>query len=196
MKRLFIGILVFTLVFALAVPGVAMAKKGGVPANGTGAPSFAESGDDGPVDATPGASAGKEARAAEKRAAKDARAAEKRGAEAAESDGEATEPEAGEDGPTVEPKRTGIENALASVQRNLERMQTQIDEGSRSDLPPGLQKVMLKFMAWLGMSPDDGTVGDGDGATDGDSAGTAGNDDGTETGGEDETGFELDAVIP
>ena len=57
------------------------------------------------------------------------------------------------------PKLTGIANALSRIQRNLARMQAQIDSGQRAALPAGLVAVAQKFMSWLGLSPESGTDG-------------------------------------
>jgi hypothetical protein len=55
--------------------------------------------------------------------------------------------------PSATPKLRGIENALSMIQRNLVRMQAQLDAGKRTSLPAGLLAVAAKFMAWLGISP-------------------------------------------
>ncbi|MDI6692546.1 MAG: hypothetical protein QMD76_04460 [Anaerosomatales bacterium] len=156
MKRVFAVVLVAVLVVALAVPGVAFARKGGVPASARGrghgvvaAPDDAEQGA-----VRPGKGKGAKAGAA-------------RGAAAPEEPEDATEPSEDADGdeapaPEVQ-KRTGVANALDRLQRNLARMQAQLDAGQRTSLPAGLQRVIAKFMAWLGLDggsetppPDDG----------------------------------------
>jgi len=55
--------------------------------------------------------------------------------------------------PSATPKLHGIENALSRIQRNLARMQAQLDAGKRTSLPSGLLAVAAKFMAWLGITP-------------------------------------------
>ena len=55
--------------------------------------------------------------------------------------------------PSATPKLHGIENALSRIQRNLARMQAQVDAGKRTSLPSGLLSVAAKFMAWLGITP-------------------------------------------
>lgn len=55
--------------------------------------------------------------------------------------------------PSATPKLHGVENALSRIQRNLARMQAQMDAGKRTSLPTGLVAVAAKFMAWLGISP-------------------------------------------
>lgn len=59
---------------------------------------------------------------------------------------------------TSAPKLTGIANALSRIQRNLARMQAQIDAGQRTELPAGLVSVLSKFLAWLGIPPASGAV--------------------------------------
>lgn len=92
---------------------------------------------------------------AAKRAEKEQRKAEKRlhkqawksaGGAAASLDASPT-PESEETSPTV--KKTGIANALSHVQANLERA------AARGKIPPGLARVVAKFMSWLGLTPDD-----------------------------------------
>ena len=47
-------------------------------------------------------------------------------------------------------------------------MQAELDAGERDHLPPGLQRVIAKFMSWLGLSPGDGVdPGDGTDGSDG-----------------------------
>lgn len=55
--------------------------------------------------------------------------------------------------PSATPRLHGIENALSRIQRNLARMQAQVDAGKRASLPAGLVAVAAKFMAWLGITP-------------------------------------------
>lgn len=55
---------------------------------------------------------------------------------------------------TAPVKLTGIANALSRIQRNLARMQAQLDAGQRTALPAGLLSVVEKFMAWLGITPE------------------------------------------
>lgn len=157
MKRVFAVVLVAVLVVALAIPSVAFARKGGVPASARGrghgvvaAPDDAEQG------------------AVKPGKGKGAKAGTARGAAASEEPEDATEPpedaDDGDEAPAAGvQKRTGIANALERLQRNLARMQAQLDAGQRTSLPAGLQRVIAKFMAWLGLDggsetppPDDG----------------------------------------
>lgn len=47
----------------------------------------------------------------------------------------------------------GIENALASITRNLEKSLAKIADGKKKQLPPGLVRVWQKFASWLGIDP-------------------------------------------
>lgn len=152
MKRLLALTLVLTLVIALAIPGVAMAKRGGVPANGKGHnAAVAPAGDsnDDPADVK-GKGKGKDKSGITDDDSTESPEADDQ--DASEGD-EAAAPE----------KLTGIENALSRLQRNLERKQLQFAEGLRDALPAGLQATIAKFMSWLGIEPTDGTV-DGEGS--------------------------------
>lgn len=170
MKRIITISLVIALALTLMLPAAALAKRGGVPAGGS--------------DKSPAATRPENAKSghvASDRAIEDTKAAKpappgqaKR--DAAVSDEEtAAAPLPGrnrdrvrteESSASPEPKRTGTENALFRLQRNLERMQADLDAGTRSSLPQGLQSVIAKFMAWLGIDADapDGGVEDGDGS--------------------------------
>ncbi|MCX8006919.1 MAG: hypothetical protein N3B11_02245 [Coriobacteriia bacterium] len=151
MKRLTIVSLAVVLIAALAVPGVAVAKKGGMPASmrsrGHGARASSDVG-----------AAGTEA--PEKGHGKRKGAAfgtEQEGARKGLGAGKASPaPGASEDGTSAAgpggTKRTGIANALDRLQRNLARMQAQMEAGQRKGLPPGLQRVIAKFLGWLGLS--------------------------------------------
>jgi hypothetical protein len=63
-------------------------------------------------------------------------------------------------------KRTGIANAVDRLEANLARMQADLEAGTRSSLPPGLQRAIAKFMSWLGVEvPDESSLpDDGDGS--------------------------------
>lgn len=148
MKRLIALTLVMALVLALALPGMAFAKKGGVPANGkdNGRGSIvapAELPDD------VGKNKPKDKAKDEPVPAEELEGEELEGEEAPdlESDDEVAEEPA--------EKLTGIENALSRLQRNLERKQAQFQAGLRKGLPSGLQATIAKFMSWLGMAPPD-----------------------------------------
>ncbi|MRS11797.1 MAG: hypothetical protein EG823_01835 [Actinobacteria bacterium] len=131
MKRTLSIALILALVLVLVFPTTAYAKKGGVPANGNdkGAPSVA--GEDDSTD-----DEGTEESKPEK--------------------GKDKKKDAVEDDPAGESEKlTGRENALSRLQRNLERMQAQLEAGKRTELPEGLQSVIAKFMSWLGIESDD-----------------------------------------
>lgn len=65
-------------------------------------------------------------------------------------DVEAPEEEADESG---EPKGRGIETAFARITANLEKSLARIADGKGNQVPPGLQRVWLKFASWLGAHP-------------------------------------------
>lgn len=58
--------------------------------------------------------------------------------------------------PVVGPEKlTGIANALSRIQRNIERAEAKVAAGQKEQVPPGLLRVLEKFMAWLGLAPVD-----------------------------------------
>jgi hypothetical protein len=121
-KKSTIIALILVLVLSLALPTAAFAKKGGVPANG------------------------KDKAANAQKADKDKGPKDKdRGADEALEVAEAPLP----DGEVTLPP--GWETAYASVKSNLDRMQSAVDAGFRKQVPPGLQRVVAKFMERLGI---------------------------------------------
>lgn len=64
----------------------------------------------------------------------------------------------------------GIENALARIRHNVAKAEQRMADGEASQVPPGLLRVMEKFMAWLGLAPgsdaahDDESTDDGGGS--------------------------------
>lgn len=57
---------------------------------------------------------------------------------------------------TVEPERkTGIENALSRIQANIARAEGKVAAGQKEQVPPGLLRVLEKFLAWLGLTAVD-----------------------------------------
>ncbi len=150
MKRTLALIVAFAVAFTFVLPSIALADKGGVPNEKSGktAPAPDEEGDavrpgkpdkaakpeKGPKDEPPGKA---------KQKAKELEGSE---------DGSATvEPERDRD---RDQDRSGIENALSHLETNLARMQADLDAGLRKQLPPGLVKVIEKFMSWLGIGTD------------------------------------------
>jgi hypothetical protein len=77
---------------------------------------------------------------------------------------------------TVHPGRRGIDNALSRIERNMTRAQTRVAEGTMERVPPGLLRVLQKFLGWLGLQPAPDDSGDPD---DGDAAETPPADDGS-----------------
>jgi hypothetical protein len=154
-KRTLAITLVLVLVLSLAFPAMALAKRGGVPANDKAKPnaaSVASEEEQAPVDAE---NNGKD---------KDKQKDKQESGEVEDGDEAATDPGKGKDkdrdrdgsdeaSGTAEPKLTGVENALSRLQRNLERMQAQLEAGKRDSLPEGLQSAIAKFMSWLGIDP-------------------------------------------
>lgn len=45
----------------------------------------------------------------------------------------------------------GIGNALTSIQANIAKAQAKVAAGTKKRVPPGLLRVLAKFMAWLGL---------------------------------------------
>jgi hypothetical protein len=118
----------------------------------------------------------KEARKNEKAAEKAEKAAEKAASKAegkAAKPAPTAEPESGgavaasleesdtpsvDESATPEPeapaKLTGIANALSRIMANIERAEARVAAGQKSQVPPGLLKVMAKFLGWLGIEAD------------------------------------------
>lgn len=146
MKRNLALLLILTLVLSLALPSAALAKKGGIPANGKSAGRAPDAGESASEDAPAEALED----AVEDGSGKDKQEDQGKGRKGVE----AGEPEGSDEtSPTPEVKRTGIKNALSRLQRNLERMQAQLESGERTELPEGIQKAIAKFMSWLGIDP-------------------------------------------
>lgn len=150
MKRNLALVLILVLVLSLAFPAAALAKKGGIPANGKSngrAADVAEAaGDEAPSEDADVVVETDKGKGKDQQKDKD-NGNGKKGAEAGEAEG------SDETSPTPEVKRTGVENALARLQRNLERMQAQLESGERTGLPEGIQRAIAKFMSWLGIDP-------------------------------------------
>ena len=145
MKKTLSIALVLALVLALSVPALAFAGKGGVkgPSNGSRAAerASAASADDGQAPVN-----GKKSPKAPKKGAHEA-PDEAPDTDVADASSETSVP--------MSPgKRKGITNALSRITATLERMQADLDAGLRKQLPPGLVRVMEKFMGWLGESAD------------------------------------------
>lgn len=91
---------------------------------------------------------GKVERKAGAAADKDAKRAVREQARAVE------ETETPEPGTTLaDGKQTGIANALSRIMRNIERAEARVESGQKSQVPPGLLRVMSKFFGWLGIDP-------------------------------------------
>ena len=160
MKRSITILVVFTLVLALALPAAAIAKKGGVPAsdNGKGkVPVATEAPAEVAEEPAPEPSGKEKAKA---------KAKAKAGDEDGEPDQDRDQDRDGsvESSATPAGKLTGVPNALARLQANLDRMQQELEDGTRTNLPPGLQRAIAKFMLWLGLTPDDGGEDPDDGS--------------------------------
>lgn len=55
---------------------------------------------------------------------------------------------------TAGQERNGIANALDRIQANIDKAETKVAEGSKKQVPPGLLKVLAKFMGWLGIDAE------------------------------------------
>lgn len=144
MKRNLALLLVVSLMLSVAFPSVALAKKGGIPANGKSNGKAADvvesAGDPAPSEGADVVVETDDGKGKDKGNGK-------KGAEPGAPAGSS------ETSPTAGAKRTGVENALSRLQRNLERMQAQLESGERSSLPQGIQNAIAKFMSWLGIDP-------------------------------------------
>ncbi len=174
MRRVVTTVLALALAFAMLLPATAMAGRGGVPSSENGRGAAAAKGDrdveaDVAKKRAPGRDVSEEARSAEPRGNGRAVAGANAGGseEEAPGDGEIEQARervrSQEASDTVSMKRTGIANALDRLEANLARMQADLEAGSRSSLPPGLQRAIAKFISWLGVEghdesslPDDG----------------------------------------
>jgi hypothetical protein len=68
---------------------------------------------------------------------------------------EGEEPEEEEaDKPSDTGKMFGIANALSRIMANIERAEAKVAAGQKSQVPPGLLKVMAKFLGWLGFEAE------------------------------------------
>lgn len=140
MKRTIAVAIVLALVLSLALPAAALAKRGGVPAKGSGrghTPAIVDgqeqgSGEVGATEPVPGRGKGKA-----------------NNPESVPSDDADGEEDGDEPVPSEETSR-GVENALWRIERNLER---RLMAGKAA--PAGLVAVIAKFREWLGL--DDGT---------------------------------------
>jgi hypothetical protein len=102
----------------------------------------------------------KAAEKAEKAAVKAAVKAEQKGSHeapvaamvAASEESETPAPDAEE--PAEPAKLTGIANALSRIMANIERAEARVAAGEKSAVPPGLLKVLAKFMGWLGIDAE------------------------------------------
>ena len=159
MKRTIAAAIILALLLSLTLPAMAFAKRGGVPANSNGRghardiagaeQGTASSESDTFVEPAPGPAP---APVPGKGKAKAHGKAEKAADGAADPTGDDGDSPA----PSWETTPTGLENALSRVRANLERMQAEFDAGTRKNVPPGLQRVVAKFMAWLGLGAPDG----------------------------------------
>lgn len=139
MKRTIAVAIVLALVLSLALPAAALAKRGGVPAKGSGrghTPAIVDgqeqgSGEVGATEPVPGKGKGK--------------------SKLSDEDAVADPDEGSGIGPAPsEETSRGVENALWRIERNLER---RLMAGKAA--PAGLVAVIAKFREWLGL--DDGT---------------------------------------
>lgn len=157
MKRLFTISLVLALVLALSLPGIAFAKKGGVPANNKAKAATAvpagESDDSAPAQGNRNGN-GKDKPKDKAVGVEELEGEDLEGDEPEDGVTDPADGEGDEVGEAPAEKLTGIENALSRLQRNLERKQAQFQAGLRKGLPSGLQATIAKFMSWLGMDPE------------------------------------------
>jgi hypothetical protein len=100
----------------------------------------------------------KAASKAEEKAAKSAPIAEPESGGAVAASVEESDTPSVDESATPEPeapaKLTGIANALSRIMANIERAEARVAAGQKSQVPPGLLKVMAKFLGWLGIEAD------------------------------------------
>ena len=162
MKRTVASVLIVALALTLLLPASALAKRGGVPAGGNGKGAAPAHQDDAGKDRGGPAIEAEESRPVPPSQVKRQQQASREASTAAGGDAPMA---AEETSVSPGPRRTGIANALSRLQRNLERMQADLDAGTRGSLPTGLQSVIAKFMAWLGIEAGDpGMTPDDDGS--------------------------------
>ena len=51
-------------------------------------------------------------------------------------------------------ERQGIENAADRIAGNIAKAEKAVADGKKKQVPPGLQKVLEKFLGWLGVTPE------------------------------------------
>jgi hypothetical protein len=102
--------------------------------------------------------ADKAASKAEEKAAKSAAKAERKSSGAAAASVDESDTPSVDESATPEPeapaKLTGIANALSRIMANIERAEAKVAAGEKSQVPPGLLKVMAKFLGWLGIEAE------------------------------------------
>lgn len=148
MNRTLISLVCVLLVALLVLPAVAYATPGNGKGNGKAASGIEESG----VAQGKGKAKGKD-KSWKGGHALEEEAGDPGGTEEPE-DGEEPEPSAeDESGPL-----SGIANALSRIQANIAKAEAKVEAGTKRQVPPGLLKVMAKFMAWLGIAPEEPDV--------------------------------------
>ncbi len=151
MKRSVIFALVTALAVVVAVPAMASAANGhgksGV--NGRGVASAKSKNAVAPPATSGAASAkalAKQARVTAKAARTQARMSAKSARTAPASvDASATTP--------TEVRGQGVANAMVHITANIEKALAKIAAGTKTQVPPGLMRVWLKFAGWLGIDP-------------------------------------------
>ena len=51
-------------------------------------------------------------------------------------------------------ERQGIGNAADRIASNIAKAEKAVEDGKKKQVPPGLQKVLEKFLGWLGVTPE------------------------------------------
>ncbi len=150
MKRSVLVVAGVALTAALLMPGMAVAGNGRAPDSAPGKAKQAARA----TQTDPAKAAGKEARAA-------AKVLKRSGAASIDSTGSdeptgSAEPTASAE-PTQAPRpgAKGRENALSRIQANIAKAEAKIAAGTKKQIPPGLLKVLAKFLGWLGIAPGD-----------------------------------------
>ncbi len=55
----------------------------------------------------------------------------------------------------------GIAGALSRIQANIAKAEAKVLAGTKKQVPPGLLRVLAKFMGWLGIVPEEPPADDG-----------------------------------
>lgn len=157
-KRSVLVVAGVALTAALLMPGMAVAGNGRGPGSAPGKAKQAARASESKAET-------KAAKSAAKAASKEAKAAakERKRSGVASIDSTGSDEPTGSAEPTASAEPTqaprpgakGRENALSRIQANIAKAEAKIAAGTKKQIPPGLLKVLAKFLGWLGIAPGD-----------------------------------------